>query len=147
MLESVESLSSMYRTDCAIALLDMSGPGRAKIVEMLENTRAVARKNRKGGSLSMGASGLSRGFSYMVATGERTTEAIYEQAYCFAMLKKYSEKCDEWFGLGWHIDSDRIVDVALVLKFPWEFDLTMERLVAEGLKVGKRIEIRPPSKE
>ena len=94
----------------------------------------------------MGAPALSRGLSFMVATGERTTEAIYEQAYGFAMLKKYSEKCDEWFGLGWHIDSDTLVDVALVLKFPWEFDPTMERLVAEGLKVGKRIEIRPPSK-
>jgi hypothetical protein len=147
LLENIESLSSMYRTDCAIALLDMSGPGRAKIVEVLENTRTVARSNRKGGSLSMGASDLSRGFSFMVATGERTTEAIYEQAYCFAMLKKYSEKCDEWFGLGWHIDSDRIVDVALSLKFPWEFDPTMERLVAEGLKVGKRIVLRPQSNE
>jgi hypothetical protein len=143
LIAGIESLSNMYRTDVAIALLDMGGPGRQKVVELLEKTKAATRLDGKGHSVSMGgAPGQSRGFSFVSAVGERTDEAIFDQAMSFACLKKYAEKYDEWFGLGWHKDSNRVVDIAVVVKGPWIKDEEMDGLAAQFLKPGIRIDPR-----
>ncbi len=146
LVAGIESLSNMYRTDCAIGLLDLGGPGRAKFVEMLEKTKSATRSDGKGHSFSMGSPELSAGFSFIVAVGEQTDEAIFEQAMAFAMLKKYAEKCDRWFALGWHRDSKRLIDIAIGINFPWERDDMMERATAEYLQPGTRIDLRqsPP---
>ncbi|WP_130420212.1 hypothetical protein [Edaphobacter modestus] len=142
MLSAIESLTNMYRTDCAIALLDMSGSSRAKVVEMVEKSKTATRNDGKGHSVSMGSPEQSRGFSFITAIGENAVEAIYEQAASFAMLKKYSERYDEWFGLGWHRDSAKAIDVAIGLRFPWQQDLVMEELAQRFLKSGTRIELK-----
>jgi hypothetical protein len=146
LIAGIESLSNMYRTDVALALLDMGGAGRQKVVELIEKTKSATQLDGKGHSVSMGASaGQSRGFSFISAVGEKADEAILDQALGFAHLKKYSEKCDEWFGLGWHKDSDRVVDIAVVVKSPWVKDEEMERLATQLLKPGIRISLRDES--
>jgi hypothetical protein len=89
-----------------------------------------------------GAPDQSRGFSFISAVGEKTDEAIFDQAMSFACLKKYAEKCDEWFGLGWHKESNRIVDIAVVVKGTWIKDEVMDGLAAQFLKPGIRIDAR-----
>ncbi|MGA9671144.1 MAG: hypothetical protein WBQ94_18180 [Terracidiphilus sp.] len=141
LIAGIESLSSMYRTDVALALLDMGGAGRQKVIELIEKTKAATRLDGKGHSFSMGlTAGQSRGFSFVSAVGERTDEAIFEQTMGFAHLKKYAEKCEEWLGLGWHEDSDRVADIAVVLKDPWVQDNEMEGFAARFLKPGTRID-------
>jgi hypothetical protein len=54
LIAGIESLSNMYRTDVALALLDMSGAGRQKMVELIEKTKAASRLDGKGHSFSMG---------------------------------------------------------------------------------------------
>lgn len=143
LISGIESLSNMYRTDVAVAFLDMDGPSRQKVVELLGKTKAATRLDGAGHSFSMaGAPGQSRGFSFISAVGQRTDEAIFEQAMKFACLKKYAEKCDEWFGLGWHRDSERIIDIAVAVKFPWVKDEEMDDLSARFLKPGTRIDVR-----
>jgi len=143
LIAGIESLSNMYRTDVALALLDMGGAGRQKMVELIEKTKAASRLDGKGHSFSMGlTAGQTRGFSFVSAVGEKTDEAIFDQAMGFAHLKKYAEKCEEWFGLGWHKDSDRVADIAVVLKGPWVKDEEMEGLAARLLKPGLRIDFR-----
>jgi hypothetical protein len=143
LIAGIESLSNMYRTDVALALLDMGGAGRRKVVELIEKTKAATRLDGKGHSFSMGiTTGQSRGFSFISAVGDRTDEAILDQAMGFAHLKKYAEKCEEWFGLGWHKDSDRVVDIAVTLKGPWVKDEEMEGLAARFLKPGIRVDLR-----
>jgi hypothetical protein len=144
LIAGIESLSNMYRTDVAVALLDIGGLGRQKVVELLEKTKDATRLDGAGHSFSMaGAPGQSRGFSFISAVGERTDGAIFDQAMSFACLKKYSEKCDEWFGLGWHRESDRIIDIAVVIRSPWVKDDEMDGLTARFLKPGTRIDVRP----
>ena len=135
-LSSIESLTNMYRTDCAIALLDMSGPSRAKVVEMVDKSKAATRNDGKGHSVSMGSPEQSRGFSFITAIGGNTVEAIYEQAASFSALKKYSEKYTEWFGLGWHRNSTKAIDVAMALQFPGQPDAVMEELTKSFLKTA-----------
>jgi hypothetical protein len=90
----------------------------------------------------MGSSELARGFSFITVVGEKTDEAIFEQAMSFALLKKYAEKCNEWFGFGWHKDSSRVIDVAVSLKFSWEEDEQMKDVANRFLKPGRRIDLR-----
>jgi len=142
LIAGIEKLSNLHRTDAALALLDMSGPSRQKFLEMIEKTKDLTRRDDSGHSVSMGSSELSRGFSFITAVGEKTDEVVFEQAMSFAMLKKYSEKCNEWFGFGWHKDSDRIIDVAVSLKFPWEEDEQMKDFANRFLKPGERIDLR-----
>jgi len=145
LIAGIEGLSNLHRTDAALALLDMSGPSRKKILEMIETTKDSTRRDRSGHSFSMGSSEHSRGFSFITAVGEKTDEAVFEQAMPFALLKKYSEKCNEWFGFGWHKDSNRIIDVAVSLKFLWEEDEQMKDFANRFLKPGKRIDLRNES--
>lgn len=143
LIAGIEGLSSLHRTDAALALLDMSGPSRKKFLDMMENAKDSTRRTRSGHSFSMGGSPeRSRGFSFITAVGEKTDSAIFQQAMSFALLKKYAEKSDEWFGFGWHKDSNRIIDVAISLKFPWEEDEQMKDLAKRFLKPGKRIDFR-----
>ena len=142
LIEGIEGLSNLHRTDAALALLDMSGPSRKKFLEMVEETKRSTQRDRSGHSFSMGSPEHSRGFSFITAVGEKTDEAVFEQAISFAMLKKYSEKCNEWFGFGWHKDSDRIIDAAVSLKFPWEEDEQMNDFTNRFLKPGKRYDLR-----
>jgi hypothetical protein len=142
LIAGIERLSNLHRTDAAIALLDLNGPSRKRFVELLEKTKDATRRDGSGHSFSMGSSEQSRGFSFITAMGEKTDEAVFEQAMPFALLKKHSEKCNEWFGFGWHKDSNRIIDVAVSLKFPWEEDEQMKDFANRFLKPGKRIDLR-----
>ena len=142
LITGIERLSNLHRTDAALALLDMSGPSRKTILEMIEKTKDSTRCDRSGHSFSVGSPEHSRGFSFITAVGEKTDEAVFEQTMPFALLKKYTEKCNEWFGFGWHKDSNRIIDVAVSLKFPWEEDEQMKDFANRFLKPGKRIDLR-----
>ena len=142
LIAGIERLSNLHRTDAALALLDMSGPSRKKILEMIEKTKDSTRRDRSGHSFSAGSPEHSRGFSFITAVGEKTDEAVFEQTMAFALLKKYTEKCNEWFGFGWHKDSNRIIDVVVSLKFPWEEDAQMKDFANRFLKPGKRIDFR-----
>jgi hypothetical protein len=142
LIAGIEGLSNLHRTDAALALLDMSGSSRKKFLEMIEKTKDSTRSDRSGHSFSMGSPEHSRGFSFITAVGEKTDDAVFEQAMPFALLKKYSEKCNEWFGFGWHKDSNRIIDIAVSLKFPWEEDGQMKDFANRFLKRGKRIDLR-----
>jgi hypothetical protein len=141
LIACVESLSSMYRTDCAIALLDMSGPARSKLMEVIEATKTATRLDQKEHSVSMGGSEESRGWSFRSVVGREPKETAYKAAFSFATLKKYSEKADEWFGFGWHVGSQEPVDAAVMLKFPWEKDDLMEEAIKKYLKPGRRIDL------
>jgi hypothetical protein len=142
LIAAIEGLTNLHRTDAALALLDMSGASRKRFVELLEKTKDSTRHDGKGHSVSMGSPEHSRGFSFITAVDTNTDEAVFEQAMPFALLKKYVEKCNEWFGFGWHKDSNRLIDVAISLKFPWKEDEQMGEFARRFLKPGKRIDVR-----
>src|SRR5208283_5343186 len=134
LIAGIEGLSNLHRTHVALALLDMSGPSRKNFLEMFEKTKESTRRDRSGHSFSMGSPEHSRGFSFITTVGEQTDDAVFGQAMSFALLKKYAEKCNEWFGFGWHKDSNRVIDVVVSLKFPWEEDEQMKDFANSFLK-------------
>jgi hypothetical protein len=90
----------------------------------------------------MGAPEHSRGFSFVSVAVDDSVETLFQAAFSFAVLKKYAEKFDEWFGLGWRLGSPATVDVALTLKFAWQKDEVMEAAVKEFIRPGRRIDLR-----
>jgi hypothetical protein len=142
LIAEVEGLSNLHRTDAAVGLLDMSGASRKKFLEMIEKAKDSTSRDHSGHSVSMGSQEHSRGFSFITVVGEKRDEAVFEQAMSFALLKKYSEKYNEWFGFGWRKDSSRIIDAAVSLKFVWEEDEQMKDFASRFLKPGKRIDLR-----
>jgi hypothetical protein len=142
LITDIEALESMYRTDCAIALLDMNGEARSKILEIIEAAKSATRADGMQHSISTGASEHSRGLSFVSISSANSPEAIFQAAFSFAALKKYAEKFDEWFGLGWRVGSAKSVEVAITLKFKWRRDEVMESAVQEFLRPGRRIDLR-----
>ena len=143
LIRDIESLQSMYRTDCAIALLDMNGKARSKILEVIDAAKSATRADGEQHSISTGAPEHSRGFSFVSLSEARSAEATFQAAFGFAALqKKYAEKFNEWFGLGWQVGSAESVDVAMTLKFAWYKDEVMESAVQEFLRPGRRIDQR-----
>jgi len=142
LIRDIESLQSMYRTDCAIALLDMNGKARSKILEVIDAAKSATRADGEQHSISMGAPEHSRGFSFVSLSEANSVEATFQAAFGFAALKKYAEKFNEWFGLGWQVGSAKSADIAITLKFAWYKDEVMEAAVQEFLRPGRRIDLR-----
>jgi hypothetical protein len=131
----------MYRTDCAIALLDLGGSSRAKAIELFECTKAATRSDGNQHSSSMGMSGVSRGLSFVSFGHDNSPDAPFKAAFSFAALKKYAEKTDEWFGFSWRLGSPRYVDAAVMLRAGWQYDNVMDAAVKQFLKPGQRTEL------
>jgi hypothetical protein len=145
LINDIESLRSMYRTDCGIALLDMGGQARANIMEQIEAAKSATRSDGKQHSVSIGAPEHSRGLSFVSVGDAHSVSEVFDIAFGFASLKKYSERYGEWFGLGWQLGSSRSVDAALMLKFAWEENAEMDAAVQELLRPGRRISLGPES--
>lgn len=122
----------------------MSGPARKKILEMIEKTKDLTRADHSSHSFSMGSPEHSRGFSF-ITVANKAKENLHERIMSFSMLKKYSEKSNEWFGLGWSESSTRIVDAAVSLKFEWQQDDRVQELANQFLRPGKRVNLRDDS--
>ena len=131
----------MYRTDCAIALLDMGGRARSKIVELIKAAKSATRADGKQHSVSMGAPEHSRGFSFVSLGDADSTDTVFEAAFGFGVLKKYAERFNEWFGFGWQLRSSTSVDSAIMLRFAWQRDEVMEATVKEFLRPGRRVNL------
>jgi hypothetical protein len=141
LIRDIELLQSMYRTDCAIALLDMGGRARSKIVELIEAAKSATRADGKQHSVSMGAPEHSRGFSFVSLGDADSTDTVFKAAFGFAVLKKYAERFNEWFGFGWQLRSSTSVDSAIMLRFAWQQDEVMEATVKEFLRPGRRVNL------
>jgi hypothetical protein len=132
-LKDIEQAGDDYRTDCAIALLDHSGPARKRFMEMVAQTKERSRQDGAFHSFSAVMKGGKRGVPFLSFDGNSDRTRIFKQAAAFAMLKKYEtkcdEKCDEWSGFGRDLANRRTVDVAFFVSHPWAYDEKMEQLI------------------
>jgi hypothetical protein len=96
----------------------------------------------EGGPNEMSTSGPGQVVKSISMSEANSVEATFQAAFGFAALKKYAEKFNEWFGLGWQVGSAKSIDVAVTLKFAWYRDEGMESAVQEFLRPGRRIDLR-----
>jgi hypothetical protein len=139
-LKDIERTGDDCRTDCAIALLDHSGPARKRFMEMVAQTKGRSRQDKAFHSFSAVMKGGKRGVSFVSFDANADRTQVFKQAAALAMLKKYETKCDEWAGFGWDLASLGAVDVAFFAYHAWAYDERMEQLVRDKLRPGQRID-------
>jgi hypothetical protein len=140
-LRDAERTQTDYRTDCAIALLELSSSARKRFMEMVTQTKARSTVDKGLHSVSLLLKDGKRGLSFVSFDAHLEKNRLFEQAASFAMMKKYESRCDDWIGFGWDIASNKSVDVAFFVSQKWSYDEEVEQLVKEKLRPGHRIEL------
>jgi len=92
-------------------------------------------------SLSFTVESNRRGICFVSLDAGGDTEKIFHTAASFAMLKKHTEKANEWVGFGWDVASRRSVDAVFHAAYEWAPDSEVERLAQNHVKAG--VEIKP----
>ena len=87
-LGDVERTGNDHRTDCAIALLDLTWAGRKSLLEMIAQTKDHSRRDNGLHSLSIVLKDGRSGFSYMSLDAHAAPLGLHEQAAAFATMKK-----------------------------------------------------------
>ena len=125
---SLEKLSSAYKTDCIMRLLDL--PYRAR--ELFVNKAKQAKEKTKiDGSLYnfyVVMKNLSCGFSFTSMDANGNIEELFRLVRNFAVMIKHRKKCKDWVALGWDVNSENKVDVAIFISYDWFDDPAMNEI-------------------
>lgn len=140
-LSDVENLGTPYATDCATALLDLNYKSREQFMKMLEQAKTTTRADGGLHSFSMALKGGKRGISFVSLDANGEPEKLFRTAGSFAMMKKHADKCADWVGFGWDLNSARNVDVAFYASYAWAPDTVVDGIIEKNLKSGKQIEL------
>jgi hypothetical protein len=136
LVDGVEGLKQFHRTDCAIALLEVSGSCSTNLMRNLNATKDKTRADSKSHSMSLQGESGETGISFQ-AFPLGTDDVFRDQrTEGFGIIKKYSEKLDTWVALSWTLGSETVVDRAFWLGFPWEYRDEFEKIAAE-LRSGR----------
>lgn len=141
-LASMEELTSPYKTDCAVHLLDLSGKGKEAFVKAAGQIRKQAQKNGKLQSFSTVVGDGGVGFSFVAMDAHGDPDTLFQQVVSYAAIKKYTMKRKDWVAIGWDRSTDREVDVAVFLSFEWSPDEGVEKIAEEQLRKGKQVDIK-----
>jgi hypothetical protein len=135
-IETIESLPTEHRTDCAMSLLDLSGRAGERFVEAVRKAKELTRLDGKTHTCSFTDNNTIPGISFVTASRTADAAEFVHRTQAFGHLKKYAEQNDRWVALGWKEGSDQPVDIALWLEFPFVPDEQMDLAVAAVLPSG-----------
>jgi hypothetical protein len=138
-LQSIESMDSAYKTDCAVRLLELGGKSREDFIKAMAQCKESTKLDNGMHSFSVVPKGAKFGLSFISMDTNGDHETLFRQVFSFATLKKYTEKCDEWVGFGWNKSSNEPVDLAVFIAFQWDKDAVLEELAQTQLKKGKKV--------
>jgi hypothetical protein len=110
-------------------------------MKMLEQAKTTTRADGGLHSFSMVLKGGKRGISFVSLDAIGESEKLFRTAGSFAMMKKHADKCAEWVGFGWDLNSARNVDVAFYASYAWAPDTVVDGIIEKNLKSGKQIEL------
>lgn len=115
----------------SLALLDLSTEARLQFFEGVEQTveRTLGDGERHDFTMILDA---AHGGLHFSSSTDRTELQRHLRAY--GQLKMYQVRCSEWVGTGRLVPSSHLLDEAIYMRKPWEFDDELERLVAEYLQ-------------
>jgi len=139
LIKDIEQLKSSYKTDCIIRLLDFSSKGRENFIHFIEVAKEKTRRDHNLHSFSMESENKKTGFSFISMDANGDVERLFRQAASFAMLKKHVTKLPEWVGLGWDLESNKVVDVAVFLSYDWNSDQVIDDIAKQFLRKGKKL--------
>ncbi|PSH04392.1 MAG: hypothetical protein CXZ00_06075 [Acidobacteria bacterium] len=134
LIENIESLSTLHRTDCALALLELSGEASEAVMGLIQRTKQRCLERNETITSSMGCDEPAWGMSIVASPATLSKEDGLDRAEAFGRLKKYAERVDKWGALGWRIGSPNVIDSAIWLDYPFEQDAKTDALVSMVFK-------------
>lgn len=126
LLDCLDQQDAAGRLDAALALLDINGKERRKVVDLVEKLK---RRSQLDG-LWHDASMIFKDFGITIMScAPAQSPDLAERLAMYCTMKKYQQKAESWVGFGcWEGPSDA-VQCAFVLWGPWAPDPELDRLV------------------
>jgi hypothetical protein len=137
-IKCIETLAQFHRTDCAITLLDLSGEGSKKFMEISIATKEKTAKDGLLHSASMQGTSDIPGISLITVSQKTPRSFLHQRTEAFGILKKYSGRHRQWVGLGSQQGSTKPIDIAVWLESDWVQNDVMDGVASE-LAQGVRI--------
>jgi hypothetical protein len=131
LVDAVERLSNLHRTDCAITLLEASGSVGNQMMETIETAKQKTRADGKSHSVSFQGEGDVPGISFQTFPIGTNAQFANERTEGFGFIKKYAEKLPGWAAFGWIDGSRKEVNTSFWLEFPWTYNGTLEPTAIE----------------
>lgn len=139
LLDKVLSSRCFGATDCAIALLNLSGNARKQLVDKIEEVKEKAKKTGKMQRLTMILEEGQVGLSFLaLESSPGDAENLARQLELSAIVQKYAERCPTWVAMAADASSERCVDLCMFLKGPWEADAGLEKLADKFFPIRAR---------
>ncbi len=130
MLRELENSRPHGYLHVSLALLDLSWEARDKlftnIEELIRRTTLDGTNHNMTMLLDDGQSGLT-----FMCDVDRDSLQKHLRAYC--LLKKYQSHRSNWVGIGKLVGTDNLLDEAIVIKHPWEYNDVLEQHAVELL--------------
>lgn len=140
-LQTIESMESSYKTDCAIRLLELGSEGREHFIAAVERAKASTVNNGDLHSFSTTMKNNRLGIAFVAMDAQGDLEKLFKQTFMFSALKKYTTRCMEWVGFGWDKNSKALLDVSVFLSFDWYEDPEIAKIAKTGLKPGEKMNL------
>lgn len=130
LVEGIEGLGQLHRTDCAITILDVSGNCSKKLLSMISLTKEKTLSDGKSHSVSLQGNEGVTGISFQSFPQDTSARFVDDRTEGFGVVKKYSEKLDAWVALSWVENDKTQIDRAFWVQFPWKFENALEEIAA-----------------
>lgn len=124
--------------DIIFYLYDLSGKTRTDLCDYIIKSKNKTLKDNKNHDLSIPFinSKDNIGITYLSLYSNNPEELrISLNSYC--ELKKYSSKSNIWIGLGSLKDSKNMVDAVVYLKYPWIYDVNLDKYAKNLIGKGQ----------
>jgi hypothetical protein len=142
LIEGIEKLNQLHRTDCAITLLELSSSSSEKLMNIVKLTKQKTREDNKSHSASLqgeSQEGLP-GISFQSFPADTNPDFAHKRTAGFGIIKKYAERRETWVALGWLQNTNSSVNEACWLSFPWRYQDQLEE-AARSLRSGQAKQI------
>jgi hypothetical protein len=142
-IRAIDGMTTAYAVDCAMYLLDLDGPSRRSFVELVSAAKAKTATDGHIHSYSAGGAG-SAGWCFVAMDAGCDDQQLFDVLMPFMQLKKYVTRSRTWFGFGWDMGSDKVLDMALFLSSEWQEDTKMASMAREAHMGQDSISAREP---
>ena len=113
LIRGVEASGAAYSVDVAMALLDLDYEGQRAFVKKVDVMKRRTERDHQLHDSSLVIPELKRGLSFisMEAGGDQDLLLCRLVGLALSLWERHEQDCSEWFGLGWDISTDKVVDV------------------------------------
>lgn len=116
------------RTDCAIALLDLSAKAQAELMKNISLAKSASLLNGRMQRLSANVEGNGIGLIHIVLNSSKDSKDLKMILKLYAAAHKYVEKLSTCIAMAVDANSRSTIDICEFLSFPWKEDAELNKL-------------------